>query len=82
MKPINQNNFIMKNKILLLGAILTLGVLNVSAQPAPLPDCPTGSSTPIGGGTAPIDGGLTILLVLSAFYGVKRTYMHRKVISE
>ncbi len=63
-------------KKIILTIAIVLGGLGVFAQPTP----PTGSTGhtgagqngPIGGG-APIDGGLSILLLMSVAYGAKRT---------
>ena len=64
-------------------AIITVAPLFINAQPTP----PTGGeggyvhgsggNQPAGGG-APIDGGLSILLLLGAAYGSKKVYKIRK----
>jgi len=73
----------MKNqvKIIALAAFLTVVPLILSAQY--LPTHPNGgndpgpSNTPVGGG-APIDGGLSVLLMLGAAYGAKRILQQQK----
>jgi hypothetical protein len=65
---------------LLLLAGLQLGTNGVHAQTAPPPpgDHSLSSDESPGGGSAPIGGGLFILLGLGAAYGSKKLYEHRK----
>ncbi len=66
-------------KKLLVIAIIISAPLLLNAQPVP----PSGghglngNQTPTGGG-APIDGGLSILLLLGAAYGSKKVYKLKK----
>ncbi len=59
--------------------ILPFGVM---AQNPPHPNGGSGpgpGNTPVGG-TAPIDGGLTIMLLLGAAYGSKKLFINKKQI--
>jgi hypothetical protein len=58
-------------KIILTIAII-LGSICLYAQPAPPPPTHGASGNQPGGG-APIDGGLSILLLMGASYGAKKT---------
>jgi len=68
-------------RILTITAFLATAPLLLLAQAPPHPNggnAPnTGgkTNTPVGGGGAPIDGGLSILLVLGAAYGAKKVFM-------
>jgi len=73
--------------LLVTGFLLTAPML--FSQPAPNNGEIGGGNTnggPIGGsapgGGAPIDGGLSILLLLGAAYGAKKVYAMRKEVSE
>jgi hypothetical protein len=69
-------SIITKLSFLLLILVLT-GLFNsLQAQPIP-PRRPTDSGVPIGG-NAPIDGGLSIMIILSAAYGTKKYFLNRK----
>lgn len=73
----------MKNKIVKL--MLTVGLMAITmlinAQPNPGQNAgstPVGGN-PIGGGAAPLDGGISLLLVAAAGYGVmKKISIHTK----
>jgi hypothetical protein len=75
----------MKKKLLFLSALLTLGTYTLIAQPPPKPpnDPSLGGTNGVIGGNAPagapIDGGLGILLLLSAGYGSKKLFNTRKL---
>jgi hypothetical protein len=70
--------------ILVLGAIFAMPFLSISDPPGgPDPNLngngtPNGT-TPVG---APIDGGLGILVILGAGYGIRKIYNVRKANSE
>jgi hypothetical protein len=77
----------MKNRIkLLLPALLIALSTSLFAQAPPLPPDARGTGVTTnqapGGGAAPIDGGLSMLLLLGAGYGMKRIYDARKRVSE
>jgi len=63
-------------KIIIITAVLAISLLPVFTQGQPDPP-PNGSSTDQSG-SAPIGGGLTILLTLGAAYGGKKYYDYRK----
>ena len=67
--------------ILMVMAGLQLGTNSLHAQTTP-PGPPAGHGSSLnespGGGSAPIGGGLFILLGLGAAYGGKKWYEHRK----
>jgi len=72
----------MKNikSLLILGAIFAMPLLSICDPPAgPDPNTNGNGSangtTPVG---APIDGGLGILVILGAGYGIKKVYNARK----
>ncbi len=56
--------------------MIIIGSAVLYAQP--LPPLGNAGQNPPMGGAAPIDGGLSIILVLSAAYGGKRIHMIRK----
>jgi hypothetical protein len=65
--------------ILISGVFLTLPMLSL-AQTPPHPNGGGGlggGNTPVGGG-GPIDGGLSILLLLGAAYGSRKIYQMKK----
>jgi hypothetical protein len=67
--------------LLIAGLILTLPLI-FNGQP-PAPPHPNGGSGPgsgntVVGGAAPIDGGLSILLLLGAAYGSRKIYRMKK----
>lgn len=67
--------------LLITGLILALPII-FKGQP-PSPPHPNGGSGPDGdntvvGGAAPVDGGLTFLLILGAAYGSRRVYRMKK----
>ncbi len=71
-------------RILTITAFLATAPLLLLAQAPPHPNngnAPgTGghTNTRVGGGTAPIDGGLSILLILGAAYGTKKVFMVKR----
>ncbi len=67
-------------KKLILTAIIVIGTRVLFAQPLP-PTGNAGYNGPIGG-AAPIDGGLSILLVMGAAFGAKKVYRLKKVKEE
>jgi len=71
MKP-----FITKLSLLLLILVLTGLFSSLRAQPVPPRKPPTGG-LPIGG-NAPVDGGLSIMIALSAVYGTKKYFSNKK----
>ena len=68
-------------KILVISAFILTAPLIMLAQNPPHPNNggggPGAGNTPVGGG-APIDGGLSILLVLGAAYGSKKVFELKK----
>ncbi len=52
--------------------------IKLFAQPTPGASGGHGSTQNQSGGTAPLDGGLSILLLLSATFGAKKTYNNLK----
>jgi hypothetical protein len=68
-------------KVFVISAFLSAAPLFLSAQY--LPTHPNGgnepspTNTPVGGG-APIDGGLSVLLLLGAAYGTKKIFKQQK----
>lgn len=68
-------------KVFVFSAIIGIFPLVMSAQY--LPTHPNGgndpgpTNTPVGGG-APVDGGLSIMIVLGAAYGAKRIFQQQK----
>jgi hypothetical protein len=69
----------LKMKKVLLIIILALAPIIINAQPVP-PPSQNGQNGNQPGGGAPIDGGLSILLVLAAVYGCKKTYLIKKTV--
>jgi hypothetical protein len=74
----------MKNaiKILLVSGLILVSSVMSKAQP-PSPPHPNGGSGPDGnntvvGGAAPIDGGLSFLLLLGAAYGSRKIYRRKR----
>ena len=68
-----------KKSIIVAAMILSFPLLSLAQSP-PHPNggnAPGGTITPVGGG-APIDGGLTIMLLLGAAYGSKKIYHLKK----
>lgn len=70
----------MKTRIIIFIISFTIAMLGLSAgsiaQPNPFGNA-NGSGTggpPIGGGTAPIGSGITLILLMAAGYGVKRYF--------
>jgi len=62
-------------KNILVIAIITLAPLFIEAQPIPSgPPSQHGTSGNQPGGGAPVDGGLSILLALSALYAGEKVY--------
>ncbi|MFZ4401855.1 MAG: PID-CTERM protein-sorting domain-containing protein [Bacteroidales bacterium] len=65
-------------KKIILTALITIGSIGLFAQPIP-PTLPGGGGPVTGHGAngnqgAPIDGGLSILMLLGAVYGAKKVY--------
>ena len=63
------------NTVIITGFFLAMP-LTMLAQTPPHPNggnAPGSTNTPVGGG-APIDGGISIMLVLGAAYGIKKIY--------
>lgn len=70
-------------KLIVIGALIAAPAL-IFAQPNPGQNSggtPTGGA-PIGGGSAPLGGGIAILLALGAGYGARRVYKTRKKLAE
>jgi hypothetical protein len=66
-------------KIVLTITILLVGIcLYAQLVPPPSGYGQNGNQQP--GGGAPIDGGLSILLVMAAVYGFKKTYLIKKTV--
>jgi len=66
----------MKKLILTLVAFAFLLIVPamLSAQPSPGGDPTGGTNPPIGAAGAPIDGGLSVLLVAGVAYGARKLY--------
>ena len=63
----------MKKKIILLAAILTVTTFSLLAQaPPPPPDNASTGGGPVGSTGAPIDGGLSIFLLLAGAYAGRK----------
>ncbi len=83
-----QNNLIMRTKfrIFLLSIVIAFFglVSNVMAQPSPGGNQggTTPGGPPIGGGTAPIGSGITLLVLMAASYGLKRRFDARNSAAE
>jgi hypothetical protein len=64
-------------RVFTITALLALSLSSVTSYSQPAPDNQSNGSNvggaPIGGGTAPVGGGMFLLLALAAGYGVKRT---------
>lgn len=80
MKTLKNSNKMFR-KLFIIALLVTGPVFCVNVFSEAPPPSPGGS--PVGGpggpvGSAPIDGGLSILLALGAAYGVKRTIDARK----
>ena len=76
------NYYQMKAYLFKLFIIISFLIIPAVSSFADAPDAPpapdpggTGGGTPVGG---PIDGGMTILLVLGAVYGAKKIYTNAK----
>ncbi|HAQ64544.1 MAG TPA: hypothetical protein DCR43_01600 [Bacteroidales bacterium] len=70
-------------KLIVIGALVAAPAL-IFAQPNPGENSggtPVGGA-PIGGGSAPLGGGIAILLAMGAGYGAKRVYKARKKLAE
>ena len=67
-------------KVILIFAFLTIGSITLLAQPLPAPPSNAGSggNGPVGGGGAPVDGGLAISLAMIAGFGAWKWYMAGK----
>ena len=63
--------------LLVISPIFSIHGFSQSDPPVPGGDPMGGPGGPVGG-NAPVDGGLSILLVLSAAYGFKKTYSVKK----
>ncbi|HAG16665.1 MAG TPA: hypothetical protein DCG69_09115 [Bacteroidales bacterium] len=62
----------MKNKrkiILLIVFLLGLAITSMAGDPPPVDGDPTGGGTPIGG-SAPLEQGYLVLILLAFFYGI------------
>jgi hypothetical protein len=70
-------SIITKLAFFLLIITLTSLVNSTSAQPPRPPHGPPPSGTPIGG-NAPIDGGMSIVILLSAAYGTKKYFFKKE----
>lgn len=62
-----------KMKKIIVIIVLALAPVLIYAQPVPPPPSSHGASGNQPGGGAPIDGGLSILLIMGAIYGTKKT---------
>jgi hypothetical protein len=64
-------------KLILMTTVIIISSIGLFAQPTP-PELPSGSQGGAHGSSgnqaAPIDGGLSILMLLGAVYGVKKVY--------
>ncbi|MEI6696970.1 MAG: hypothetical protein WCO13_12995 [Bacteroidota bacterium] len=67
-------------KKILLTALIVIGTAVLYAQPLP----PTGHAGQgdVIGGAAPIDGGLSILILMGAAFGGRKIFRMKKVISK
>lgn len=63
--------------ILFISPIFSINGFSQADPPLPGGSPVGGPGGPVGG-SAPVDGGLSILLVLSAAYGFKKTYSMKK----
>jgi len=59
-------------------ALIVFFSLSTLAQPTPGGDPTGGTNPPIGAAGAPIDGGISILLLAGAAYGAKKLYNKQK----
>jgi len=66
-------------KKVILTALIVIGSIGLYAQPLP-PPYSHGETTDQPG--APIDGGLSILLLMGAAYGAKKVYILKKTSTE
>ena len=66
-------------KIVLTITILLVGIC-LHAQPVPPPSGYGQNGNQQPGGGAPVDGGLSILLVMAVVYGCKKTYLTKKTV--
>lgn len=66
-------------KLFVIGSLIAAPALTF-AQPNPGQNSGGGSvgGNPIGGGSAPLDGGISLLLVLGAGYGTKSVFYPKK----
>ena len=71
-------------KLLIITAIVIVPLLTATASvPPPPPPPPGGGGDPIPiGGTAPIEGGVVILVSMAAAYGAKKIYDARRRLEE
>lgn len=71
-------------KLIIVVSLIVAPLAFSFAQPQPGNNSggtPVGGD-PIGGGTAPIGGGITILLTMAAGYGAKKVYNAQKKLAE
>ncbi len=65
-------------RVLVITSFMVVSVSLCTAWPQPVPGNQSGGNdvggAPIGGGTAPIGGGLVLLLALASGYGVKKYF--------
>ena len=67
-------------KKVILTALIVIGSIGLYAQPLP-PAYPHGEAT-TDQPAAPIDGGLSILMLMGAAFGVKKVYILKKTSTE
>jgi len=81
-----KNNTNMKKYILILSLVFSLLFWSNNGQAQTAPPPPTGghglTANQVAGGSAPIGGGLFILLGLGAAYAGKKLYNHKKSLLE
>lgn len=70
----------MKNITKKLFSILAISLLSITLWAQPMPPNPNSGNggAPVGGGSAPIEGGITILFILGAAWAGKKIYSTRK----
>lgn len=80
MKTIKNTDMKKALKLLLIAGTFVVLPLVMTAQVPPHPNGgggPGSGNIPVGGG-APIDGGLTLMLLMGAAYGSKKIYQMKK----
>ena len=67
-------------KKIILTALIAISSIGLFAQPVPPPDGGGAAGHGLGGNQsgAPLDGGLSILILMGAAYGAKKVYRFKK----